>query len=342
MVGINKEFFENIQQIAAKKYLSNIIQSTIHIDLVGLSMTSLKSRYQEPMQPWPALASYSERIKLSTTDLELFYFEGGSHDRPMLLMVHGLGDEADTWRHVFSPLSKQFHTIAVDLPGFGRTEKPKTDYTPQFFINTIIDLLDQLGINQTILIGSSLGGILAQGLALTHPEHVKGLVLVGGAAFHPAPMQDLSLRLMLVPILGEWLYTRLRKNPDAAFASLKNVYYDLEALPQEDQAFLYKRVNQRVWSDGQRRAYFSTLRNLVPYLKRLQAGLAEQLQKLEIPTLVIRGENDVLFPDSIADAIIEMQLHANKATICKAGHLPHQESPVDFLQKVLPWLEKLL
>jgi pimeloyl-ACP methyl ester carboxylesterase len=301
-------------------------------------MTPEPAKFKQPMQPWPSLAEYGRQINLF--DLNLFYFEAGERNRSTLLMIHGLGDEADTWRHVFLPLAENYHTLALDLPGFGRSGKPEVDYTPQFMMETIIEFLDQLEITGSILMGSSLGGILAHGLALNNPTRVNGLILVGGALLQSKPMGDMSMWLMRLPLLGEWLYTRLRKDPDAAFNSLSNVYHALEGLPESDRKFLYTRVNQRVWSDGQRRGYFSTLRNLTPWVKQIQADLSERLMGLEMPTLILRGEFDGLFSETNAKGIAATQPYAEKATIEEAGHLPHQENPRDFLNAVKPWLEE--
>jgi pimeloyl-ACP methyl ester carboxylesterase len=303
-------------------------------------MTSFNSVFQTPMPPWPPLIDYGKQLKLSELDLGLFFFEAGNNNHRNLIMVHGLGDEADTWRHVFLPLSEVFHTIAFDLPGFGRSEKPDVDLTPDYLINAILGFMDQLGIDSAIMMGSSLGGILAHGLALTCPERVPGLILVGGALLQAEQMQDWSIRLMSLPIIGEWLYTRLRKDPEAAFESLKNVYHQLDELPESDRAFLFTRVNQRVWSDGQRRAYFSTLRKLTPWLRDQQADLPAQLRELMTPTLVIRGEFDPLFPEANALAIINNQPNATRATIKGAGHLPQQEDPETFLESVQLWLHQ--
>lgn len=301
-------------------------------------MGPVKSKFQQAMQPWPALADFGKQIKLVGSDLELYYFEAGDHNQKHLLMVHGLGDEADTWRHVFLPLSQDYHVLALDLPGFGRSDQPDVKYTADYMIESLAGLLDQCKIPNAILMGSSLGGILAHAMSLIHPERVKGLVLIGGAVLQLEPMQDWSLRLMRLPLIGEWLYTRLRKNPDAAFASLNNVYHRLEALPEADRDFLYTRVNQRVWSDEQRRAYFSTLRQLAPWLKRNQADWKAKLAHLPTPTLVVRGEYDSLYSESNADALVEMQPNTTKAVIPDAGHLPHQENPGGFLQAIAPWL----
>ncbi|HQA29330.1 MAG TPA: alpha/beta hydrolase [Brevefilum fermentans] len=303
-------------------------------------MSKRNTIYQTPMEPWPALARYGQQIELKKPALRLFFFDTGQVNKPVLMMIHGLGDEADTWRHVYAPLSDNFRVIALDLPGFGRSDKLDVDYTPNYFLSAIVGLMNQLAIPDATLMGSSLGGILAHQIALSHPERINGLVLVGGSIFQPQTMQDWSLRLMSLPAVGKWLYTRLRNDPDAAYASLNNVYHQIEALSQEDRSFLYYRVNQRVWDDGQRRAYLSTLRNLAPWIKHLQADLPAKLKNLQHPTLVIRGEFDLLFSEANSDAIVNIQPNARKAIIQGAGHLPHQEAPGAFLSLIQKWFSE--
>lgn len=300
---------------------------------------SEKNQYQQPMEPFPSLVPFCNKVKLSGSGLEIFYFESGARDNPTILLIHGLGDEADTWRHIIQPLAEKNHVIALDLPGFGRSDKPNSKYTPQFFLEALIELIDQLSIKKAILMGSSLGGILAHSLALTHSEYTQSLILVDGGLLQTEPMGDVSLRLMGLPLLGEWFYTRLRKDPDAAFDSLGNVYADLHGLPDADREFLYTRVNKRVWDNGQRRAYFSTLRSLTPWVSRQQSTLIDQLSQVEVPTLVIRGAHDPLFSEANALGIIEAQPYAELATIDGSGHLPHQEHPETFLKVVVPWLK---
>lgn len=296
--------------------------------------------YTQPMEAWPGLRPFSKRVHLQNLGLDLFYFEAGDPKQPSLLMIHGLGDEADTWRHVFSPLAEQFHVIAVDLPGFGRSDKPALDYTPDFMQSAIMAMLETLQIQNVILIGSSLGAILSHSLALTHPEKISKLILVDGGLLQTTTVGDRSLTLMAIPLLGEWFYTHLRKNPQAAYDSLRPVYRDLDSLPKADRDFLFTRVNRRVWSNGQRRAYFSTLRKLTPWAVKTQKGLKERLSNLQTPTLIIRGEADGLFSEENAHAILQSQPNAILTSLPGTGHLPQQEDPQTFLKIVLDWLSK--
>jgi pimeloyl-ACP methyl ester carboxylesterase len=290
------------------------------------------------MEPWPTLNSLRQEIYLPDNELNIFFYEAGSKDHPTMILIHGLGDEADTWRHVILPLSKNFHIIALDLPGFGRSGKSGVAYSLAFFLESITKMMDALRINKVIFMGSSLGGIIAHEMAIRHSSHVTGLILIGGALIQKKKMGDLGLLLMQIPGLGEWFYTRLRKNPQAAYDSLRSVYHELDLMPIEDKDFLFERVNQRVWSDNQRQAYFSTLRETAKWIKKEQKNFSQNLDKIHTPTLLIRGEFDNLFSQENALDLISNQSKVDYFSIDDAGHLPHQEKPDLFLSKVIPWL----
>lgn len=293
------------------------------------------SRYQHPMQAWPALQQYARVVTLARSGVQLYVYEAGSPDSPVALLVHGLGDEADSWRHVIAPLATRYHVVALDLPGFGRSDQSRRAYTAPFLCDTILELMDTLSIAQATLIGSSLGAVLSQFIGLKHVERVSGLVLIDGTLLaHKQPL-NLTMLLFLVPGVGEWLYTRLRKNPQAAFETLCSYYADLDALPEKDRDFLFQRVNERVWSDGQRRAYFSVLRNLAGWVTRQQRNLNTRLARLQVPTLVVWGEQDQVMPVDNARALVDVQPSAKLVVLPGVGHLPQQESPDAVLCAIL-------
>jgi pimeloyl-ACP methyl ester carboxylesterase len=243
------------------------------------------------------------------------------------LLIHGLGDEADTWRYLIPALSAHRRVIALDLPGFGRSDKPRRAYTVAFFQDTILNLLDTLTIPRAVLIGHSLGALIAHTLALRCPERVERLILIGGSPLSSAQKVSLATLLFLIPTVGEWQYNRLRADPDAAYRSLAPYYSSLAALPEAEQSFLRQRVNERVWSDGQRDAFLSTLRNLARWLPGQQGGLPARLALLTTPTLAIWGERDSLQPVENGHALVKMQPTARLVVVPGAGHNVQQEQP---------------
>jgi pimeloyl-ACP methyl ester carboxylesterase len=158
------------------------------------------------MSPWPELERYARTVRLPQNGLTLHVYDAGAGTATPMLLIHGLGDEADTWRHLITPLSADGRVVALDLPGFGRSDKPERPYTIPFFQNSVTELLDTLAVQRAILIGHSLGAVIAHFTALNHPERVERLILVDGSLVARAQKIDLATLLFLIPGLGEWLY----------------------------------------------------------------------------------------------------------------------------------------
>ena len=281
------------------------------------------------MAPWPALAPYGRRVPIGSGG-QLYVFEAGDAAAPALVLIHGLGDEADTWRHVFLPLAAGHHVIAVDLPGFGRSD-PLSRYSLPALRDALLSLFDALPLPAATLVGSSLGAMLAHRVALDAPDRVAGLVLVDGALISSGGAFNWRSLQMALPFFGERLYNGFRRNPQAAYDSLLPFYGNLNGLPEADRKFLFQRVNERVWSDSQRRAYLGLYRYLAWSAPRQQKGVAGALAMLKTPTRLIWGENDHIMPLAAARSVLALQPGARLSMIPGAGHLPHQEQPAAFL-----------
>jgi pimeloyl-ACP methyl ester carboxylesterase len=294
----------------------------------------MSKRFTGPMKPWPALDQYGRTLTLPESGLDLFFFDSGPAEGATILLVHGLGDEADTWRYLLPELAVGNRVLAVDLPGFGRSTSPGRSLPAPYLTSVLLELLDRLGVAQAVLVGSSLGGLLCQQIALSEPDRAAGLVLLDGTLLATGQALNLNLLLFMVPGLGELLYTRLRRDPAAAYETLQPYYADLEAMPAADRDFLYQRVNERVWSDSQRRAYFSVLRNLALWSPRQQKGLPGRLAGCQTPTLVLWGEQDRIIAMDAAQTLVRLQPTARLVTVPGAGHLPHQERPQAVLDAI--------
>src|SRR6266545_4955228 len=277
------------------------------------------------MPPAPALQSYAQSVVVD--GLRLHCYDSGPHSATPIVLIHGLGDEADTWRHIFPTLARWRRVIALDLPGFGRSEKPRRAYTLAFFAQTIAGMLDVLGIGQAVLVGHSMGAAAAQRLALAQPRRAERLVLIGGGLPIQSRRPPAQLWLFLAPGLGEMFYTSLRRSQEQAYATLGPYYHDLAGLPQADRAFLRERVWARVWSAGQRRAFLSALR----WLAIDQATRADlfrmRLARLPTPTMILWGEHDLIASPAAGAAMVALLPHAQLHVIAESGHLPHQERP---------------
>ena len=100
---------------------------------------------------------------------------------PPLVLLHGAGDNALDWRWVLPALARTHHVYAPDLPGSPESARPAADYSPAFFERFVAGFLDALGIERAVMVGNSLGGLVALRLALSEPARIGALVLVDAA-----------------------------------------------------------------------------------------------------------------------------------------------------------------
>jgi len=281
-------------------------------------------------KPHPSLERFSHFLESEG----LFYFDSGSSAGSSVLLLHGNGDEADTWRHVLPILSQNHRVLALDLPGFGRS-KPRSSGAFLELVEAVSHFITSLGLEKVHLVGSSLGAAIAGGVAAQLPDKISSLTLVGGVppgfGLEHAP----QVGPLLEPGVGEAYYTALREaGQGAAYATLEPYYASLENLPQGDREFLRGRVWARVWSDTQRSAFFAALRSL-ELASPLEPSTLENL-----PVLLFWGEQDQIWPIGAALEVVNRVSGARLERITDAGHLPHQEQPQAFLEVLEGFLSR--
>jgi pimeloyl-ACP methyl ester carboxylesterase len=267
----------------------------------------------------------------------VFYFDSEPvSDKPSVILIHGNGDEADTWRHVFSSLAKSFRVLALDLPGFGRS-LPAENADLDSFASALSKFIDSLKLSSVHLVGSSMGALICTMYAGQNPNRVASLTLVGGANLDSGDLEtNPGIKSLLEPGIGEGYYNGLRTlGQDAAFASLEPYYANLQAMPQSDLEFLNERVWARVWSDTQRDAFLAALRSLFGS----RPPTTNKLEKL--PLQLIWGEHDHIVPILAAEQLQKSLPQAKLEVIGGAGHLPHQEQPTAFLKVLESFLSNL-
>jgi pimeloyl-ACP methyl ester carboxylesterase len=302
---------------------------------------------------WPSLAPYAKSIALQGGDL--FYYDsagdadsdsaGGETNKPALVLIHGLGDEADTWRHVFPLLvAAGCRVIAPDLPGFGRSTW-NGRINMHCHCNAILRLLTEAGIagpeNPAILAGSSLGAAVCEMAACKRPDLVKALILIDGC-FPIENKIDKGFLPLMLPSVGKKWYRSFRKNHNAAWESLYPYYNDLGAMSGEDREFLRERVIARVESENQERGYLSTMRSMNVFFifngRRISRGIKTYKGKIAI----LWGEKDRILPVEKAALFRSLRPDAKVTLISGAGHLPHQEKYNETAAEMLRFLKEIL
>jgi 3-oxoadipate enol-lactonase len=243
-----------------------------------------------------------------------------------LLMIMGLGANADWWGdELLQPLTERFHVVTFDNRGAGRSERPEGPYTVPQMAEDAVGLMDHLGWESANVMGASMGGMIAQELALQFPERVRRLVLLctfcGGAEHVPAKPEVLSLLTMpregMTPadIARASLYLLfppeyIEGNPEL----MDEVVNAIIIAPIEPKCFIWQYQGVAMWSCHAR------------------------LGGLRHPTLIVTGTEDVLIPPEnsriIADAIPDSRL----VEIEGAGHALQTMFPEKIAAEVISFL----
>ncbi len=291
---------------------------------------------------YPGLARFARDVVVMVEEslLRIHVSDTGadaSDGKPALILVHGLNDDADTWRHVIGPLSETHRVVALDLPGFGRSYKPSRNYSLPFFRETVAAVMDALEIERATLIGNSMGAMIAQAFSLIWPERVERLVLVCGALILRQQPLNWSFVRRALPFFQRKVEDKsanFRRDPQAAYALLRPYYADFDGLPTDDKRFLLSRVRDRVWDDSQFYAYQSVWQQLPVWFLVNRRELRDQIAASPVPTIVAWGERDTIFSFEHAEAQLEANPSIVLTMIAGAGHLPQQERPAEWLTAV--------
>jgi pimeloyl-ACP methyl ester carboxylesterase len=254
-----------------------------------------------------------------------------------VLFIHGIGSSGYMeWRFNLEPAAAAHRVFAPDLPGFGRTDKPRAAYGIPYFTEFIDTYMESRGLRSAAVVAASMGGRVALELALRHPSRVSKLVLVNSLGLG-RPTVRLSYGLITIPRVGETMMRAARGALNWAPASMirgvaaryVGVSSNLERTMDDDYL---GDLREMYSADGYHAAYLATLRSLVN-LKALMGAeydLTSKLPGLELPVQLIWGANDPLFPLSHATRAKGLIPDCRLAVIEGAGHTPQAERPEEF------------
>jgi len=307
------------------------------------------------MKSWPSLAPYAKSLPLSGGDL--FYYDSDAAEvkpvtnKPSVVLVHGLGDEADTWRYVFPLLAAGgYRVIAPDLPGFGRSIW-KGSISMRCHCKAILRLLTnaddagQTGVaspeHPAVLAGSSLGAAVSEMAACKRPDLVKALILIDGC-FPLENKIDKGFLPLMLPSVGNKWYRSFRNNHETAWESLYPYYGDLDAMSGEDRGFLRERVIARVESENQERGYLSTMRSMSVFFIFNGRRISRKIKTYPGKINILWGEKDRILPPKKAALFRGLRPDAKMTLISGAGHLPHQEKHEETAVEMLRFLKEIL
>ncbi|MDG3011687.1 alpha/beta hydrolase [Rhodococcus sp. D2-41] len=247
----------------------------------------------------------------------------------VLLLVHGIGDNSDTWSELLPRLAERYTVVAPDLLGHGRSDKPRADYSIAAYANGMRDLMDVLGIDRATLVGHSLGGGVAMQFAYQYPDRVERIVLVstGGVTRDVNPI----LRLISIPPVGHALTALQLPRADIALAGLGRALGGLRGYPLFHDTDDLVRVLSSFSGPTARAAFLRTLRAVVDWRGQVVTMLDRCYLTADIPTQIVWGDHDLVIPVRHAYLAHAAMPGSHLEIFCGAGHFPHHDDPERFL-----------
>jgi 2-hydroxy-6-oxonona-2,4-dienedioate hydrolase len=228
-----------------------------------------------------------------------------------ILFLHGLGSSSDRWIDIPEAFSRHYHTVAVDLIGFGGSDSPRLNYTINTFREFVLDFMSSIQIDDgmTTIIGHSLGGYIAAEIAIEDRSKIDNLVLIDSSGMLDKP----------TPLLNDYLDAAM----SASHEKVKRVFEQLVAqswrvIPALIDLFI-KRINR----PGAKQAFKSAFLNST----NSQIGLQRLKGIQDVPTLIIWGKKDNLIPVEHSKLFEQTITNSSLELVEDAGHAPFAEKP---------------
>lgn len=266
--------------------------------------------------------------------MRVHYQDFGKEDNPPIVMIHGFTASNFIWSDVVKPVaSNGFRVIAPDLIGYGFSDKPrKFEYTIDAQARTVVHLLDALGIEKAVFVGSSYGAAVAATIALDFSDRVERLVLVDAVINDSAKSQAL-LRLGRAPIVGDLISPLILDSQRMMRLRMKQYYApDNRYLIKDEERF--EAHYRPLRAAGTHRAIIKTLRHW--HADRIE----REAHKIQQPTMIIWGDCDGETPIEHGKILHSLIPDSRFIVFKNCGHIPQEEYPRDFAEVVVNFCEE--
>jgi pimeloyl-ACP methyl ester carboxylesterase len=271
-----------------------------------------------------------------TVDLDgpVHYIDfGGPDGAGTVVLVHGLGGSHLNWDLLAPLLRPHFRVLAIDLPGFGRSEPGGRRASVPANVAVLDRFLAEVAGTPAVLVGNSMGGMISILAAARAPERVSGLVLldaaVPGPRGRPDPLVAASFALYAVPMVGERVL-RMRRMKQTPLARVRDLLklcgVDPDALPAEVIDRSVTLLEERKDVEGMDKAFLAAARSLL----RLLADPREYrsaMSSITAPVLLIQGDLDRLVPVTAARDVAARNPGWRYVELAGVGHVPQLQVP---------------
>ena len=280
---------------------------------------------------------YGFETKFLAGDPGIAYIDEGSGDETIIL-VHGLASNAGFWRYNIEELSKDYRVIAIDLPGYGKSDKGDYEYGMSFWSDEVANFISEMELENVIYVGHSMGGQIGITLSINHPEAIDKLILAA-----PAGIEKFD------PGEGEWLGNalnmkgiRVATEPQVR-ANLSINFYRWS----DDWEWMVEERVRMAKDEPEMREFAYTV--LASINAMLDEPTTDFLPEVKHETLIIYGKQDGMIPNrylnpgftnEVFEKGAEAIPNATLIELDKTGHMLQIESSEKFNKAILNYLDE--
>ncbi len=259
----------------------------------------------------------------------IVHFKTTGQGEPVFILLHGFGASLFSWHAIMAPLSQIGTVIAYDRPAFGLTERPmswtgENPYSSQGSVDLLLSLLDYFKVQKAILVGNSAGGTVSMQFYLQHPDRVQALILVDPAVYEGGGGPSWLRSFYNTPELKHLGPLIVRSIQSRGIDLIKMAWFDPSKITPETMTGYTNPLRADNWD---RALWYFTAASE-------PSDLPARLENFNLPVLVISGEADKIIPTAETIRLAGLLPNASLVIIQQAGHVPHEEQPVAFMQAV--------
>lgn len=277
-----------------------------------------------------------------TNGIRMYYVEAGAG--PLVILCHGWPEFWYSWRHQLEPLGEAgYRAVAVDLPGYGRSDKPDVVYDVRFLTRCLAGIIEALGHERAVMAGHDWGGLLVWPFARLYPERTAGVIGVNTPDFPRPPAPPVEIMRAVNPDLyivqfqdrgAAEFFCELDVGTFIRLVFLGPPTVNRDAFPDE----VLERYAEVFRARGAMTPPLEYYRNMDRNWE-LTSGIADV--KVEVPALMICAENDPVLTPAMTEGMEERVPDLEKVVIPNCGHWTQQERPEETTAAMLGFLSRL-
>jgi pimeloyl-ACP methyl ester carboxylesterase len=280
--------------------------------------------YGNPEPDWLRVDWREHRRTIDIDGARVNYVELGPKSRKHLpiLFIHGLAGCWQNWLEQLPRFSKRHRVVALDLPGFGASPKPPWEISIPAYGRVVDQFCETLGLTKAIVVGNSMGGFVAAEHAINYPERVDRLVLVSAAGISQTQVRRRPLMAFLGVSTAVTAAAAANARRSVSRPGLRDMAYGL--VFRHPNRLRPELLYEQHVNGVNRPGFLPALDALLSY------DFRERLPKIDKPTLIVWGTNDLIVPPRDADEFERLIENSRKAIFADTGHVPQMERPARF------------